>query len=148
MSILKILIYPNKNLRKKTKPVKNFNSNLKKNIKNMFETMYFYKGIGLAATQVNIKKSIIVIDLSINKNKKLILINPKIKEKNGITNIQESCLSIPNLQLKINRSKFIILETFNIKGKKIIIKAKGLLSICIQHEIDHLNGKLFIDYKK
>ncbi len=148
MSILKILIYPHKNLRKKTKSVKNFDFNLKKNIKNMFETMNYNKGIGLAAIQVNIHKSIIVIDKSINRNKKLILINPKIIKKKGTLKLTESCLSIPNFHLKINRFKYIIIETLNTKGKKLFLNAQGLLSICIQHEIDHLNGKLFIDYIK
>ncbi len=147
MSILKVLIYPNKNLRKKAKLVKNFNKKLKINIFNMFETMYHYNGIGLASTQVNINKSIIVIDLNNkNKKKKLILINPKIIKKKGKIKSKEGCLSIPNYFLSIKRYKYINVEYLNINGKKNKLFSKNLLSICIQHEIDHINGKLFIDY--
>ncbi len=146
MSILKILHYPNNKLRKKTKKVKKFNEKLKLIIKNMFNTMYYNKGIGLASTQVNINKSIIVINLTPIINKKLILINPiLIKHKNYIKT-KESCLSIPNYTISIKRYKEIIVKSHNQKGKIFYLKANKLLSICIQHEIDHLNGKLIIDY--
>ncbi len=148
MSILNILIYPNKKLRKKTKIVQNFNVNLKKQIYNMFETMYFNKGIGLAATQVNINKSIIVIDISEKKNKKIVLINPIVIKKYGKIKLKEGCLSIPNFSLVIRRSNFLKIKTFNMNGKQKLITSNGLLSVCIQHEIDHLNGKLLIDHIK
>ncbi len=146
MSILKILIYPNKKLRKKTKPITIFDKNLEKKISNMFETLYYYNGIGLAATQVNITKSIIVIDINKSFNSKIILINPKIIKKRGKIIRKEGCLSIPNTFFKIERSNHLITEFYNTKGKKKKIISEGLLSICIQHEIDHIKGKLFIDY--
>lgn len=146
MSILDLLIYPNKNLRKKTKKVKIFNKKIKKKIENMFNTMYFYNGIGLAATQVNINKSIIVIDITKKKNKKIVLINPHIIKKNGYLITKEGCLSIPKIFISIKRYKNISVNAKDQKGKSFKINAKGLLSVCIQHEIDHLNGKLFIDY--
>ncbi len=142
MSILKILQYPDKKLRIKTKPIKIFNQKLKNQISNMFETMYYNNGIGLAAIQVNIKKSIIVINIT----KKIILINPKIINRKGSIRIEEKCLSIPNYKLKIKRSNILKISNFNIKGEKYFIYTKGILSICIQHEIDHLKGKLLIDY--
>ncbi len=146
MSILKILIYPNKKLRQKTKKVIKFNNNLKNIVLNMFETMYFYKGIGLAAIQVNINKSIIVINITQKKNKGLLLINPQIIKKKGTIITKEGCLSIPNFFYYIKRFNYLYLIAKNINGKKITLKTKGLLSVCIQHEIDHIKGKLFIDY--
>ncbi len=146
MSILKILIYPNKKLRQKTKKVIKFDKNLKNIVSNMFETMYFYKGIGLAAIQTNINKSIIVINITKKKNEGLLLINPQIIQKEGTIETQEGCLSIPNFFYYIKRFNFLYLIARNINGKKITLKTKGLLSVCIQHEIDHIKGKLFIDY--
>ncbi len=148
MKILKILTYPNKKLRKKAKPITEINIKLKKQINDMFNTMYFHKGIGLAGTQVNIHKSIIVIDISKTKNHKLILINPKIIQQYGFIKTQEGCLSIPKYFNTIKRFANLTLKTTNLEGQKIIFKTKTILSICIQHEIDHLNGKLIIDYEK
>ncbi len=146
MTILKILIYPNNKLRTKTKPVLIFNKNLKKDIKHMYDTMYYHNAIGLAAIQININKSIITIDISNNKKKKLTLINPNILYKSEYILSQEQCLSLPNYCLQIKRYNSIILSSYNKKGKKFYLHAKGLLAICIQHEIDHLNGLLIIDY--
>ncbi len=146
MSIFKILTYPNKILRKKSKKIKLYNKKLKKNIKNMFNTMYKYNGIGLSAIQVNIKKSIIIIDILKKKNSKLILINPKIIIKKKKIISKEGCLSIPNKYIKIKRYKYLYIKAYTLKGKKIFFHTKNLLSICIQHEIDHINGKLIIDY--
>ncbi|MFI4819033.1 MAG: peptide deformylase [Enterobacterales bacterium] len=146
MSILKILHYPNINLRKIAKIVNLFDNNIISIINNMFETMYYFNGIGLAATQVNINKRIIVIDILKKKNSKLILINPEIIQVKGITKSNERCLSIPNISGLIQRYKKIKLKAKNYKGKYFKLYACNLLSICIQHEIDHLIGKLFIDY--
>ncbi len=145
MSILKIIKYPNNILRKKTKKVKIFDNNIKNIIYNMFDTIKYYKGIGLASNQVNIKKSIITININYIK---IILINPKIIYKKNKIKTKEGCLSIPNKIFKTKRYNKIILSSYNLKGKKITYKYKGLISICIQHEIDHLNGKLIIDYLK
>ncbi|NIH16501.1 MAG: peptide deformylase [Buchnera aphidicola (Periphyllus lyropictus)] len=148
MSILKILKYPNIKLRKISKPVKNFNNDLKNIINNMLETMRKNNGIGLAAIQINIKLQIIVIEKIHPLKKVLILINPKIKKKSKkIIKIKEGCLSIPKYEYITNsRSKNILVKAYNKYGEKFFIKAKNMLSVCIQHEIDHLKGKLFIDY--
>ncbi|CAL4323844.1 Peptide deformylase [Buchnera aphidicola (Chaitophorus populicola)] len=147
MSILKILKYPNKNLRKIAKPVTNFDTNIKNIVQKMFNTMYQKNGIGLAAIQVNIQLRIIVIDKIYPLNNPLVLINPKILKKNGKVTIKEGCLSIPNYEYIVHsRYKYITVSGYDIYGKNFILNTKSLLSVCIQHEIDHLNGKLFIDY--
>lgn len=147
MSNLKILKYPNKNLRKIAKPVRNFDTKIQYIVKKMFYTMYKKKGIGLAAIQVNIQLQIIVIDRIYPLNNPIVLINPKIKKKNGNIKIKEGCLSIPNVEHSINtRFKYITVSGYDTYGKNFILHAKSLLAVCIQHEIDHLNGKLFIDY--
>ncbi len=145
MSISKIIVYPNKKLRQKSKKVSKFDNKLKILVKNMFDTMYYFKGIGLAAIQININKSVIIVDLKKNNNK-IILINPKIIKKSGSIETQEGCLSIPNFFYSIKRYNKIYVKARNINGKRIKLKSKGLLSICIQHEIDHTKGKLFVDY--
>lgn len=147
MSILKILNFPDKKLRIIAKPVKKINKTILKIIKDMFETMYNEKGIGLAATQVDVNLQIIVIDISDLQNNPLVLINPKIlKKSNSLINMQEGCLSIPNHTESINRYKDIIVSAFDDNYSHLKIKASNLFSVCIQHEIDHLYGKLFIDY--
>ncbi|MCR3754965.1 MAG: peptide deformylase [Candidatus Westeberhardia cardiocondylae] len=146
MSLLNIILYPDKRLRKIAKPVKKTNYKTKTIIKNMFETMYFFSGIGLAATQVNINKQIIVIDISEKKNQGIVLINPIILQKQGKTGIQEGCLSIPKKYGFVQRYKILKIKALNQYGKYFELKTQNLLSICIQHEIDHLIGKLFIDY--
>ncbi|WP_343192817.1 peptide deformylase [Buchnera aphidicola (Taiwanaphis decaspermi)] len=142
MTIYKILHYPDKRLRKLSEPVIYINDNIKKITNDMFDTMYKNNGIGLAAPQINIHLQIIVI----NTKKKMILINPKLISKKGCIEFKEGCLSIPNEIANIKRSKNIIVESMDIDGKLKKIKATGILSVCIQHEIDHLKGKLFIDH--
>lgn len=146
MSLLKLLYYPDKRLRKVAKPVKYINKNTHILINNMFDTMYLKSGIGLAATQININYQIVVIDISSKKNNRIVLINPKILSRKGKTGINEGCLSIPNYRAFVLRSLEIKVQALDIKGNLFMINAKHLLSICIQHEIDHLIGKLFIDY--
>ncbi|MCR3754622.1 MAG: peptide deformylase [Candidatus Westeberhardia cardiocondylae] len=148
MSLLKIIYYPDKRLRKTAKPIKKINKNIIHTIQNMFDTMYFFSGIGLAATQVNIHKQIIVIDISKTKNQKLVLINPIILNKHGNIQTQEGCLSIPEKYGIIPRYKTIKIRAFNQQGEYFELQTQNLLSICIQHEMDHLIGKLFIDYLK
>lgn len=145
MSLLKILKYPDKRLRIIANPVIKINKYIKRIINDMFDTMYMQEGIGLAATQINIHLQIIVIHDCFLK-KPLTLINPIIKEKRGQINIEEGCLSIPTIKAIVPRSKYIKIEALNYFGKKIEINANSLLSVCIQHEMDHLIGKLFIDY--
>ncbi|QCI20039.1 MAG: peptide deformylase [Buchnera aphidicola (Brevicoryne brassicae)] len=146
MSFLKILYYPDKRLRLKAKPINKIDTNIKNIAKNMIDTMYRKEGIGLAATQVNIQLQIIVIKKMEEQNNNLILINPVILKKEGQISIEEGCLSIPEYRAIIPRSNYIKVQAINIDGKKIEIEAQSIVSICIQHEIDHLHGKLFIDY--
>ncbi|WP_367679834.1 peptide deformylase [Buchnera aphidicola] len=143
---MKILLYPDKKLRKKAKPVQKINEKIKIIINNMFKTMLYNEGIGLAATQVDIHLQIIVIGKINNLCNPFALINPKIIKKSGYTSIEEGCLSIPKKKFFVPRYKKIKVKGINEKGKKIIFTAESLLSICIQHEIDHLIGKLILDY--
>lgn len=146
MSILQVLHYPDKRLRRTAKSVTQISKNTKKIIYDMFDTMYTQQGIGLAATQVNIDQQIIVIDLYNNSKERWVLINPSIIKKTGTISTLEGCLSIPKIRENISRSKQITVRSLNQYGKEFEIEADNLLSVCIQHEIDHLLGKLFIDY--
>ncbi|QJC34540.1 peptide deformylase [Enterobacteriaceae endosymbiont of Donacia crassipes] len=148
MSIMKLLYFPNKKLRKIAKSIEKIDDNIKLLVNNMLKTMYFYNGIGLAATQIGINKKIIVIDITIKKNNPLILINPTIIafDKSKVSS-KEGCLSIPiKQQYFILRYKKIKIRAKNLMNENIELEAKYLLSSCIQHEMDHLNGILFIDY--
>ncbi|QCI21773.1 peptide deformylase [Buchnera aphidicola (Hyadaphis tataricae)] len=146
MSLLKILSYPDERLRMIAKPVNDINEKIKTIANNMIETMYQKNGIGLAAVQVNIPLQIIVVKKMENQKNDLILINPEIIKKKGSVSTEEGCLSIPEYRSSVPRSKYITVKTSNIYGKEIEFEATSILSICIQHEIDHLYGKLFIDY--
>lgn len=146
MSILTILEFPDERLRKKAAPIKNFNPELQTLIDDMFETMYESGGIGLAATQVNVHQQLLVIDTSEEKNTPLCLINPEIISKDGEFEYKEGCLSVPESYEKIIRPGHIVVKGLDRNGDEIEIEANDLLSTCIQHEIDHLNGKLFVDY--
>ena len=148
MSIKDIITVPNEVLKKVSEPIDNFGINEKKLINDLFDTMYKFKGIGLAAVQVGILKRVIVIDVSEKDKKKepLSLINPKIKNLSKKTSIyEEGCLSIPNTFIEIERPKECEVEYVDINGKLKNLKCDGLLSTCIQHEINHLDGKLIID---
>ncbi|MCW5196392.1 peptide deformylase [Buchnera aphidicola (Pemphigus obesinymphae)] len=146
MTILKILQYPDKNLRITAKPVKEINNNIRNIVNDMFETMYSEEGIGLAATQVDIPLQIIVISNIHNYNKPLVLINPEIISTSGEKKAEEGCLSIPKQRAIITRYEYIKINYLDYFGEKKEIKTNSLLSICIQHEMDHLIGKLFIDH--
>ena len=147
MNKLKVLHFPDSRLRIVAKKVENVDQNIKDIIDQMFFTMYEEKGIGLAATQVNIHKRIIVIDVSENKDEKICLINPEILFLSSDCDIyEEGCLSVPGFYEGISRPKDIKVSTLDYDGNLIEIEANGLLSTCIQHEIDHLNGKLFVDH--
>jgi len=144
--ILEILKYPDKRLRTIAKPVEEVNSEIKQLAKDMFQTMYGAPGIGLAATQVNFHQRLIVIDISEECNQPLCLINPEIIEKNGEIEYEEGCLSVPNYYENIKRANEIKVSALNELGEPFEIKADKMLSICIQHEMDHLNGILFVDH--
>lgn len=148
MAILDILRVPDARLRLQASPVTTFDAALKKLIADLFRTMYQAPGVGLAATQVNIQKRVIVMDVSKEPNIKepYHFVNPVITAKEGIQTYNEGCLSVPNFQAEIERALWVTLEAMDENGKPIHLKATGLLAVCIQHEIDHLDGKLFIDY--
>ena len=146
--LLKILLFPDPRLRTVASKVENVNAEIKSLCDNMLETMYESGGIGLAATQVNIHKKIIVIDISPEKNSPLVLINPEIKVLSSETEMEyeEGCLSVPGFFEVINRTDSIEVSALNRNGEEINIKADGFLAVVIQHENDHLLGKVFVDY--
>ena len=144
--ILEILKYPDKRLRTIAKPVQEVNSEIKKLVKDMFETMYAAPGIGLAATQVDFHQRLIVIDVSDEGNQPLCFINPEIIKKNGEIEYEEGCLSVPNYYENVKRANEIKVSALNELGQPFEIDADEMLSICIQHEMDHLKGILFVDH--
>ncbi|HEX6834680.1 MAG TPA: peptide deformylase [Rudaea sp.] len=146
MSKLTILEFPDPRLRTKAQPVAAFDADLSRLIDDMFETMYEAPGIGLAATQVNVHKQLLVADVSEEKNQPLVLINPRIVASEGRQTYQEGCLSVPGIYADVDRADRIRVEALDRDGKPIAFDADGLLAVCIQHEMDHLAGKLFVDY--
>ncbi len=146
MSILSILEFPDDRLRKKAATVKSVDSKIKTLLLDMLETMYHAHGIGLAATQVNVHLQVIVIDVSEEKNEPLFFINPVLIEKDGIKEAEEGCLSVPGFFEKVTRAEHIRVKALGSNGKVFELEARDLLAVCIQHEMDHLNGKLFVDY--
>jgi len=144
--ILNILKYPDKKLRTIAKPVVNVDETIKQHVKDMFETMYEAPGIGLAATQVNFHQRIIVIDVSEQCNEPICLINPEIIEKSGEIQWEEGCLSVPDYYENVIRANDIKVQALNQHGETFELEASEMLSVCIQHEIDHLDGILFIDH--
>lgn len=146
MTILNILKYPDQRLYTIANEVKVVNSKIKKLISDMAETMYGAPGIGLATTQVDVHQRIIVIDISEDKNNLLVLINPRLLEKRGEETNQEGCLSVPEVFEKVKRAEWIKVSALDENGKKFELEAEGLLAVCIQHEVDHLLGKVFVDY--
>ena len=144
--ILNILKYPDKRLRTTAKPVVSVDETIKQQVRDMFETMYDAPGVGLAATQVNFHQRIIVIDISVQRNEPICLINPEIIEKSGEIQSEEGCLSVPDYSAKIIRANDIKVLALNLDGETSEFDAGEALSICIQHEIDHLDGILFVDH--
>lgn len=146
MAILDILHFPDPRLRKSAVPVDTIDDELKTLIDDMFETMYAAPGIGLAATQVNVQKRLIVIDVSEDKNQPLVLINPTLLTLEGEEEMEEGCLSVPGYYETVRRAERIRVSALNRNGEPFEVETVGLLAVCIQHEIDHLDGKLFVDY--
>ncbi len=146
MAILEVLHFPDERLRKIAASVENITPEIEHIIQDMFDTMYQEEGIGLAATQVNIHKRIIVIDVSENRENPLVFINPELIEKDGETGIEEGCLSVPESRAFVPRSERVKVRALNRLGEAFELEAEGLLAICLQHEMDHLMGKLFVDY--
>ena len=146
MSILTILEFPDKRLRTVAKEVPQVDAEIKTLVDDMLETMYAAKGVGLAATQVNVHKRVIVMDVSEDKNEPICLINPQIIEKDGVEESEEGCLSVPGFFEKVSRAEHIKVRALNRDGESFEMEARDLLAVCIQHEMDHLEGKLFVDY--
>lgn len=146
LGILTILEFPDERLRKKAAAVKTVDDAIRKLVDEMLETMYVSKGVGLAATQVNVHQRVIVIDVSEDKSAPLCLINPEIIAKDGVEESEEGCLSVPGFFEKVKRAEHVKVRALDRNGKSFEFDARDLLAVCVQHEMDHLDGKLFVDY--
>ena len=146
MARMEILKFPDERLRTKARPVDVVDDSIRQLVDDMFETMYEAPGIGLAATQVNVHKRVVVIDVSKEKNQPLCLINPEIIEKDGVEECEEGCLSVPGFYEKVTRADHIKVRALDRDGQPFELETGELLAVCIQHELDHLDGKLFVDY--
>lgn len=147
MAQLPILEFPDPRLRKTAAPVTEFDDGLRTLVDNMFETMYESEGIGLAATQVNVHKRLLVLDVSEEKDSPQVFINPEFEViEEELQDYQEGCLSVPGFFEEVSRPRAIRVKAQDPQGENYELEARGLLAVCIQHEIDHLNGKLFVDY--
>ena len=146
MALLSILRYPDARLHKVAAPVTVFDDALKKLVTDMAETMYAAPGIGLAATQVDVHKRVIVVDVSERRDSLVVLVNPEIVEAVGESDIEEGCLSVPGIYELVPRAERVKVRAFDQNGKAFTLEAQGLLAVCIQHEMDHLQGKVFIEY--
>ncbi len=146
MALLEILHFPDNRLRKTARPVAQVDARVRQTVDDMLETMYEAPGIGLAATQVDIQEQIIVIDISDQKDQPLCLINPRIVSRSGSEEMEEGCLSVPGVYDTVQRAERITVQALDREGKTFELTTDGLLAVCIQHEIDHLQGKLFVDY--
>lgn len=146
MTLLKVLQFPDERLRIQATPITEFNAELQTQIDDMFETMYQEKGIGLAATQVDYHKQLIVMDLQDDIERPKVFINPEIIASSGDFCNEEGCLSVPGIYAKVDRAEFVTVKALDRHGNEFIVEADELFAICIQHEMDHLKGKLFVDY--
>ena len=145
MPILNILRYPDARLHKLAAPVTVFDEALKKLVADMADTMYAAPGIGLAATQVDVHKQVIVVDVSERRDTLVVLVNPEIVEATGESDIEEGCLSVPGIYELVERAERVKVRAHDQNGKAFTLEAQGLLAVCIQHEMDHLKGKVFIE---
>jgi peptide deformylase len=146
MAKLTILEFPDPRLRTKAQPVESVDNELRMLVDDMFETMYAAPGIGLAATQVNVHQRLLVADVSSNGDAPHVLINPVILEKDGVQFSEEGCLSVPGYFEEVERAEHIKVRYLDRNGEEVEQEMEGLLAVCVQHEIDHLDGKLFVDY--
>ena len=146
MALLDILEFPDPRLRTKAKPVAKVTPKITKLAEDMLETMYAAPGIGLAATQINVHQRLLVVDVSDDHNEPLVFINPELLSKSGQIESDEGCLSIPGFYEPVERFETIQVKALDRHGEEFVLDAEGLLAICIQHEMDHLEGKLFVDY--
>lgn len=146
MALLDILVYPDPRLRNKAAAIEVFDESVTELVANMTQTMYAAPGIGLAAIQVNVPHRVVVIDISDDRSDLKVFVNPEIIEMDGEQNIDEGCLSLPGIYAPVERAENIVVRARNEKGEPFELRAEGLLAVCIQHEIDHLDGKVFVDY--
>ena len=146
MAILDILHFPDSRLRNQARPVAEVDDRIRRLIDDMFETMYAAPGVGLAAVQVNVPRRVIVIDVSEGHDQPLALINPEILDREGEEEMEEGCLSVPGVYEPVRRAERVRVRALDRHGEPFEMEAEGLLAVCIQHEIDHLDGKLFVDY--
>jgi peptide deformylase len=144
--LLEILQFPDGRLRRKAQPVAEVDRELRHVIDSMFETMYDAPGVGLAAIQVDVPKRMVVIDVSEGRDAPLCLVNPEIVSRDGVEETEEGCLSVPGIFEPVARAQRVTVRALDVNGKPFQVEASGLLAVCIQHEVDHLNGKLFVDY--
>ena len=145
MAILNILRYPDARLHKLAAPVTVFDESLKRLVADMTETMYAAPGIGLAATQVDVHKQVIVVDVSERRDSLVVLINPEILDASGVSDIEEGCLSVPGIYDTLERAERVKVRAYDQNGNPFTLEAQGLLAVCIQHEMDHLKGKVFVE---
>jgi len=145
MALLNILRYPDARLHKVAVPVTVFDDSLKRLVADMAETMYTAPGIGLAATQVDVHKQLIVIDVSERRDSLVVLINPEIVDASGVSDIEEGCLSVPGIYDTLERAERVKVRAYDQNGNPFTLEAQGLLAVCIQHEMDHLKGKVFVE---
>lgn len=146
MAILNILRYPDARLHKVAEPVKVFDAALKRLVADMTESMYAAPGIGLAASQVDVHKQVIVVDVSERRDSLVVLVNPEIIEASGVSDIEEGCLSVPGIYDTVERAERVKVRAFDQNGNAFMLQAQGLLAVCIQHEMDHLKGKVFVEH--
>jgi peptide deformylase len=146
MALLPILRYPDERLHTIAEPVATVNDEIRQLVKDMAETMYAAPGVGLAATQVDVHKQVIVIDTSETHDSLLVLVNPQIVDRRGESELEEGCLSVPGIFDRIQRSQWIKVRALNADGRSYELEADGLLAVCIQHEMDHLKGVVFVEY--
>ena len=146
MALLTILEFPDPRLRTKAQPVTVFDAALKQFVADMFETMYAAPGVGLAATQVNVHQQVLVMDMSEDKSGAMVLINPRILEKDGDQVFQEGCLSFPGVYADVDRALHVKVAAQDVDGNPFVLDVEGPLAVCVQHEMDHLLGKVFVDY--
>ncbi len=146
MALLQILHYPDPRLHNRAAPVENVDDEVRKLVNDMFETMYAAPGVGLAATQVNVPRRVITIDLSPDRSEPLCLINPELVDQRGVVELEEGCLSVPGVYEMVPRAEWIHARALNRDGEPFAFEAEDFLAVCVQHEMDHLEGKLFVDY--
>jgi len=146
MAVLTILQYPDPRLKKVAAAVERVDDGIRTLVNNMADTMYAAPGVGLAATQVDVHKQVIVIDTSPTRNQLNVFINPQIVESEGVSDLEEGCLSVPGVYDKVPRASRIRVRALDVEGRTFEMEADGMLAVCIQHEMDHLRGRVFVEY--